>query len=80
LIRGSEVLAQEAKERYARDLEYELTHYLEEDIKNAPNKRSRQVAFEQARNNALLWIKGAIHKIMNTRLTRRSRFSSSQAA
>ncbi len=80
LIRSSEVLAQEAREKYARDLEYELNHYLEEDFKKAPNKRSRQVAFEQARNNALLWVKGAIHTIMNTRLTRRSRFSPPQAA
>jgi hypothetical protein len=80
LIRGSSVISAEAREKYAKDLEYEITHYLEENYQSAPNKRGRQLAFDQARNNALLWIKGAIHNIVNARLKVRPRMSHRAAA
>lgn len=80
LIRSSSVISAEAREKYAKDLEYEITHYLEENYQNATNKRGRQVAFEQARNNALLWVKGAIHTMMNARLKTRPRMSQRFAA
>jgi hypothetical protein len=80
LIRTSSVITAEAREKYAKDLEYEITHYLEESYQSAPNKRGRQLAFDQARNNALLWIKGAIHTIVNTRAKVRPRLSHRVAA
>ncbi len=80
LIRGSSVISAEAREKYAKDLEYEITHYLEENYQSASNKRGRQLAFDQARNNALLWIKGAIHTIVNARLKVRSRMPHRAAA
>jgi hypothetical protein len=35
LIRSSSVISAEAREKYARDLEYEITHYLEENYQSA---------------------------------------------
>jgi hypothetical protein len=80
LIRSSSVISAEAREKYAKDLEYEIAHYLEENYQSAANKRGRQLAFDQARNNALLWIKGAIHNMVNARLKVRPRMSHRAAA